>query len=155
MIAIDKTLVSDDLGDICFACDLSAHAELITWAERIDAASFPSPEMPVLLAEPALQLMTFVETDLAAATRADPTFIPTRYLSTRAAVRLVLAPAGAGAGPAAGAATGAVWIGASASAGMGAGIVACESNAAAAAAAILMDVLRERARLAPRSVRLG
>ncbi len=34
------------------------------------------------------QLMTFVETDLAAATRADPTFIPTRYLSTRTAVRL-------------------------------------------------------------------
>jgi hypothetical protein len=46
-----------------FACDLSAHAELITWAERIDAANFPSPEMPVLLAEPALQLMTFVESN--------------------------------------------------------------------------------------------
>lgn len=46
-----------------FACDLSDHAELITWAERIDAASFPSPEMPVLLAEPALQLMTFVESN--------------------------------------------------------------------------------------------
>ena len=46
-----------------FGCDLSAHAELITWAERIDAASFPSPEMPVLLAEPALQLATFVESN--------------------------------------------------------------------------------------------
>ncbi len=46
-----------------WAIDLSAHAELIAWAERIDAASFPSPEMPVLLAEPALQLMTFVESN--------------------------------------------------------------------------------------------
>lgn len=46
-----------------FACDLSAHAELITWAERIDGACFPSPETPVLLAEPALQLMTFVESN--------------------------------------------------------------------------------------------
>ncbi len=46
-----------------FGVDLSAHAELIAWAERIDAASFPSPEMPVLLAEPALQLMTFVESN--------------------------------------------------------------------------------------------
>ncbi len=44
-----------------FACDLSAHAELIQWAERIDAADFPSPAEPVILAEPALQLMTFVE----------------------------------------------------------------------------------------------
>lgn len=33
-------------------------------------------------------LMTFVEADLAAATRSDPSFIPTRYLSTRTAVRL-------------------------------------------------------------------
>jgi len=46
-----------------FGCDLSAHAELIAWAERIDAASFPSPEMPVLLAEPALQLASFVESN--------------------------------------------------------------------------------------------
>ncbi len=46
-----------------FGCDLSDHDELITWAERIDAASFPSPEMPVLLAEPALQLAAFVESN--------------------------------------------------------------------------------------------
>ena len=46
-----------------FACDLSAHAELIRWAELIDSAAFPSPEMPVRLAEPALQLMTFVESN--------------------------------------------------------------------------------------------
>ena len=46
-----------------FACDLSAHADLITWAERIDAADFPGPATPVLLAEPALQLATFVESN--------------------------------------------------------------------------------------------
>lgn len=46
-----------------FACDLSDHAELIAWAERIDAAAFPDPAMPVLLAEPALQLATFVESN--------------------------------------------------------------------------------------------
>ena len=44
-----------------FGTDLSAHADLIAWAERIDAADFPSPSMPVLLVEPALQLGTFVE----------------------------------------------------------------------------------------------
>jgi len=46
-----------------FAVDLSRHAELITWAERIDAAAFPDPAMPVLLVEPALQLVTFVESN--------------------------------------------------------------------------------------------
>lgn len=40
------------------------------------------------LCESLEQLMTSVETDLAAASRADPTFVPTRYLSTRTAVRL-------------------------------------------------------------------
>ncbi|MEZ4451736.1 MAG: hypothetical protein R3B09_19885 [Nannocystaceae bacterium] len=45
----------------CFGCDLSEHAELIRWAELIDSASFPTPEMPVGLREPALQLMAFVE----------------------------------------------------------------------------------------------
>ena len=35
--------------------------ELLHWAELIDTASFPDPDMPVQLAEPALQLMTFVE----------------------------------------------------------------------------------------------
>jgi len=44
-----------------FGCDLSAHAELIRWAEIIDSAAFPDPSMPVLLTEPALLLMTFVE----------------------------------------------------------------------------------------------
>jgi len=46
-----------------FGVDLGAHAELIAWAERIDAAAFPDPAMPVLLAEPALQLVTFVESN--------------------------------------------------------------------------------------------
>jgi len=40
------------------------------------------------LCETLEQLMTTVETDLAAATRHDPSFVPTRYLSTRTAVRL-------------------------------------------------------------------
>jgi hypothetical protein len=44
-----------------FGADLQAHAELIRWAELIDSAAFPGPEMPVRLAEPALQLMAFVE----------------------------------------------------------------------------------------------
>lgn len=46
-----------------FACDLSAHAELIRWAEIIDAAAFPDPRMPVELREPALALMAFVESN--------------------------------------------------------------------------------------------
>lgn len=46
-----------------FGVDLGEHAELIAWAERIDAAAFPDPSMPVLLAEPALQLVTFVESN--------------------------------------------------------------------------------------------
>lgn len=46
-----------------FGVDLSRHAELIRWADRIDAAAFPDPAMPVALAEPALQLMTFVESN--------------------------------------------------------------------------------------------
>lgn len=46
-----------------FGCDLSAHAELIRWAELIDAAAFPDPAMPVDLREPALQLMAFVESN--------------------------------------------------------------------------------------------
>lgn len=46
-----------------FGCDLSAHAELIRWAEVIDAAAFPDPRMPVDLDEPALLLMAFVESN--------------------------------------------------------------------------------------------
>ena len=46
-----------------FSVDLCEHAELIRWAELIDSASFPSPEMPVRLEAPALRLMTFVESN--------------------------------------------------------------------------------------------
>ncbi len=40
------------------------------------------------MCEPLEALMNMVETDLASAARNDPTFVPTRYLSTRTAVRL-------------------------------------------------------------------
>jgi hypothetical protein len=44
-----------------FACDLSAHEALIAWADRIDAAAFPDPAMPVALELPAMRVMAFVE----------------------------------------------------------------------------------------------
>jgi hypothetical protein len=44
-----------------FGFDASGHAELLHWAEIIDSASFPSPDVPVKLQEPALRLMTFAE----------------------------------------------------------------------------------------------
>ncbi|MCA9688192.1 MAG: hypothetical protein KC636_01190 [Myxococcales bacterium] len=44
-----------------FDRDLGAHANLITWADRIDSASFPDPYMPVALAAPAMRLMAFAE----------------------------------------------------------------------------------------------
>lgn len=44
-----------------FGFDPTPHAELLHWAELIDAAAFADPEVPVLLREPALQLMTFAE----------------------------------------------------------------------------------------------
>lgn len=44
-----------------FGFDASAHGELLYWAELIDSAAFPDPQMPVRLLEPALQLMTFAE----------------------------------------------------------------------------------------------
>ncbi len=51
-----------------FGFDASAHEELIHWAQVIDSAAFPDAHVPVLLTEPALQLMTFIEhnRDLAA-----------------------------------------------------------------------------------------
>ncbi len=39
----------------------ASFGELVHWAEIIDSASFPSAEMAVELAEPALQLMTWLE----------------------------------------------------------------------------------------------
>jgi hypothetical protein len=47
-----------------FGFDPSPHAELVRWAEIVDAAAFCDPAMPVLLEEPALRLMTFAEHNL-------------------------------------------------------------------------------------------
>jgi len=44
-----------------FQWDWSPHAELVRWADLIDGAQFESPKAAVELAEPALQLMTWVE----------------------------------------------------------------------------------------------
>lgn len=45
-----------------FGCDLTPRdPEWIHWADLIDAARFPTPEMAVALTEPALQLMTWLE----------------------------------------------------------------------------------------------
>lgn len=44
-----------------FGFDISRVGELLHWAEIIDGALFPSAAMAVELAEPALQLMTWVE----------------------------------------------------------------------------------------------
>jgi hypothetical protein len=44
-----------------FGFDLAPVKELVDWAEIIDGALFPNPQMPVELKEPALRLMTWVE----------------------------------------------------------------------------------------------
>lgn len=44
-----------------FGFDISAHAELIRWAEIIDSASFPSPEVAVLYQDPAMQLAAWIQ----------------------------------------------------------------------------------------------
>jgi hypothetical protein len=44
-----------------FEWDWSPHRELVQWADLIDGAQFESPKAAVELAEPALQLMTWVE----------------------------------------------------------------------------------------------
>jgi hypothetical protein len=44
-----------------FGFDLAPLGELLEWAEIIDGALFPTPQMPVELKEPALRLMTFIE----------------------------------------------------------------------------------------------
>ncbi len=44
-----------------FGFDLTSVRELVHWAEIIDGALFPDANMPVLLEEPALHLMTWVE----------------------------------------------------------------------------------------------
>ena len=44
-----------------FGWDWSRYGELVQWADIIDGAQFESPKAAVELAEPALQLMTWVE----------------------------------------------------------------------------------------------
>ncbi len=44
-----------------FGFDASAHAELIRWAEIIDSAAFPSPEVAVLYDDPAMQLAAWIQ----------------------------------------------------------------------------------------------
>ncbi len=44
-----------------FGFDMGPVKELVDWAEMIDGALFPNPQMPVELKEPALRLMTWVE----------------------------------------------------------------------------------------------
>lgn len=44
-----------------FGFDTRSLEQLIDWAEVIDGALFPNPQMPVELREPALQLMTWIE----------------------------------------------------------------------------------------------
>jgi len=44
-----------------FRFDVSPYEALIEWAERIDSASFESPEAAVSLTQPATQLMAFIE----------------------------------------------------------------------------------------------
>ncbi|NVB41934.1 hypothetical protein G6O69_29155 [Pseudenhygromyxa sp. WMMC2535] len=44
-----------------FGVDLSAHAELIAWAERIDSAAFASPEEAVLYEQPAMRLAAWIQ----------------------------------------------------------------------------------------------
>jgi hypothetical protein len=44
-----------------FGFDVSAHAELIHWAEIIDTAAFPNPEAAVLYEQPAMQLAAWIQ----------------------------------------------------------------------------------------------
>ncbi len=44
-----------------FGFDVSAHAELIHWAEIIDTAAFPTPESAVLYEQPAMQLAAWIQ----------------------------------------------------------------------------------------------
>lgn len=44
-----------------FGFDTSAHAELIRWAEIIDSAAFPNPEVAVLYEDPAMKLAAWIQ----------------------------------------------------------------------------------------------
>jgi hypothetical protein len=50
-----------DIARAHFGLDLSPYADLIHWAHLIDTAGFPDAQTAVALSEPALQLMTVIE----------------------------------------------------------------------------------------------
>jgi hypothetical protein len=64
------TVYLADVARDRFGFDPGPMAELLEWAEIIDGAQFPSPQMVVALKEPALQLMTVLEANH------DPELIP-------------------------------------------------------------------------------
>ena len=55
------TVYLADVARDRFGFDPGPMVELLEWAEIIDGAQFPSPQMAVALREPALQLMTVLE----------------------------------------------------------------------------------------------
>jgi hypothetical protein len=59
-----------DMARERFGWDATPLAELLHWAEIIDGALFPNPEMAVALEEPALRIMTVLEANK------DPALIP-------------------------------------------------------------------------------
>jgi hypothetical protein len=89
-----------DVGAARFDLDPEPLAPLIHWADMIDAARFPSPEMPVLRREPVLQLMAVVESagDAAFATRMVPRLLdtPIEDLARLPEVQTAYAPLAAG-----------------------------------------------------------
>ena len=64
------TVYLADVARDRFGFDPGPMTELLEWAEIIDGAQFPSPQMVVALREPALQLMTVLEANH------DPELIP-------------------------------------------------------------------------------
>ena len=64
------TVYLADIARERFGFDPGPMVELLEWAEIIDGAQFPSPQMAVGLREPALQLMTVLEANH------DPELIP-------------------------------------------------------------------------------
>ena len=89
-----------DVGAARFDLDPEPLAPLIHWADMIDAARFPSAEMPVLRREPVLQLMAVIESggDAAFATRMVPRLLdtPIEELASLPEVQEAYAPLAAG-----------------------------------------------------------
>lgn len=78
-----------DVATARFGIDLSGLADLVGWADLIDAARFPDAETAVALRQPALQLMTVIEV------RGDDAFLAPRIelLAAGATIdELALAP---------------------------------------------------------------